>query len=356
MLKLASIALLIFTLLMPSQLLEASEIASGDEEITLDDLLEEYDRIFKRNGVWYGIIEVTDISLSEWNCTMANGRCYQSRIMLNFSRELERLTSVTYDFTAKDSCRGVNLFGFCIGSWETGQSGTHTAFEKDRHGPFVQFILNSSEIQRAFGTSYDFQIITPMTYGPLESVEIIQFTFVLTDAEVESVLASIQEQYDAEVELILNTPGLTDAQRQQLLDQLNLEYATFTIDFQEELTSECVGDHCIAEDITPPGFMPSFNPWDTINRLLADYGQWFTQNLFASIIFIVLGGVFVKALATALVTKSFDAMGAIINTLLKGLASAAELFAKGLILIVSSTLTIFWAGIVGITSFVFRKG
>lgn len=370
MVKLASILVLIFLTFLSPQHLEASEVPyyclpgfvgpvpydcsiyeTGDEEPIAFEGIDDYDRIFKRNGIWYGIIDITNTQLSEWNCF--NGRCSQSRILLNFSRELERLSSITYDFVEKDSCRGVNLFGFCLGTWVPGESGTHTAFDNPRHGAFTQWVLNSSEIQRAFGSPFDFQIITPLQYGPLESVEVVRFTFVLTNEEVESVLEQMQEQYDSEVQRILTMPGLTDAQRQDRLELLNIEYATFTIEFQEELTSECVGDHCFVDDPSPQ--FPSFNPIAPIQRLLGEYGQWFLDNLLTSIIFIILGGLFVKALAVAIVNKSFEAIAAIITTLMKALAAGLEVIIRGSFFLLSSILTVFWTGIVSVSNFIFKR-
>jgi hypothetical protein len=209
----------------------------------------EYERIEKISGIWYGVIEVT---ASEVTWLDDAGFAYGgfNTILIKYSRELENLNEITIKYTTKDYCFGPEVVGICIGTTTESYTETETIYNKQDDGSFLEY-LTLDKITTTANANYDYAIF--IKGEPIDIVEIISFKYVLTDAEIDLLRLDIQEQYEQELNLILNNAVLTDEERSDLINQLNQEYAAYQIDYGEEMESYCVGDGCIAEaeDDTP---------------------------------------------------------------------------------------------------------
>ena len=81
---------------------------------------------------------------------------------------------------------------------------------------------------------------------PYESITVLKFTYILTDQEIIDLRLDIQEQFEEERDIIEENPILTDEEKKEQLDGLITEYIEFEIDFDEEMTSICIGEQCTA--------------------------------------------------------------------------------------------------------------
>lgn len=237
------LSLLVITALLPITSLQAQDNSGEDD----------YDKIYQEDGIWYGVIEITDHMLSEDNCMY--GKCSRSKISLSFSRDTEALQEITYDFITKDTCIGLNLFGLCIGSKYSGTEGTHTAYNKQEHGAFIDFLFQTNEIQTPVLSNYDYTILTPSEYGPLKEVTIIEYTYILENHETDDVNTTIQQQFNDQLNTILKDPTTTYTEKEQLHQALLNEYQDYTINYGQPLKSLCESETlCTMEsqDIVSP--------------------------------------------------------------------------------------------------------
>ena len=213
----------------------------------------EYDRIYKEDSIWYGVIEVTDALLTGWNCSY--GRCTNNALYIKFSRETEMLTSITYDYQTQEKCIGIKLPLLpCIGSTLPSEFGSETVYRKESDGSFINFLFNNQSIKKLSGddvwfesTRFDYRIISESN-ELFKNVNIIEFTYVLTNDEVDAVMLDIQNQYEQELDHILANPHLTLNEKEQAMIALNTEYSEYTIEYGENITSLCLNhDQCFVE-------------------------------------------------------------------------------------------------------------
>ena len=208
----------------------------------------DYNRIYKDSqGLWYGVIEITDSMVTVWNCSY--NKCTNNAIYLSFSRDLEELVSIKFDYTLKTYCDGFPLLGLCIGTKIESEEGSEEVFNKYTDGSFMEFITNNDGIVNIDYTDYDYRIITEES-NEIYTVEIIKFTYILTEAEIIDLRLDIQEQYDEELAIIVDNDILTPDEVTEQIEILEDEYSEYEIDFGEEMTSECVGDGCFVESVT----------------------------------------------------------------------------------------------------------
>jgi len=310
----------------------------------------DYDRIYRTDGIWYGVITVDDLLL----LPPVNNQGPNS-ISVKFGRDTEHLTSITYTFTTYDYCDGTgfNTSWGCIGNFIPSYTDTETAYEKDKNGIFGRFILgNNAGIIESSSSDYDYEIFSK-THIKFERVELLEFTYVLTNAEVDNVMADIQSQYDSEYDYIVNHPDKTDAEKNVLIDELNSEYSEYTISYGEELTSPCEGDQCEIEHPEPDNTINTI--WDGLSDFLDNYASWAIDNLLSAVVFLILGGVFIKALAQAIVSKAFEAGTSIIGHLFNGITSILSIFFLTLFSGFTTIIDYLLAGITAILSIFTRK-
>lgn len=321
-----------------------------DQEYIEVEAIDDYDRIYKLNGIWYGVINVEDILL----LPPVNNDGPNS-ISVKLSRETTHLTSITYDFITVDHCDGTGLNNSwgCIGTFIPSYSDNETVYERDRNGLFNEYIFgNNAGIKTSSSSDYDYEIFSD-THITFKSVEVVTFTYVLTNVEVDNVMANIQTQYNQEYNYILNHPDKTDTEKNALIQALNAEYAEYEITYGEELTSPCVGDECYTEH---PEVDNSLNTiWEWLSSFLDDYASWAINNLLSAIVFLILGGVFIKALAQAIVSKAFEAGTSVIGHMFNGLVAIVSIFFTTLFTGVFAIFDYLLAGITALLSIFTKK-
>ncbi len=223
-----------------------------EETTSVDD----YERIEKINGIWYGIIEVTDIYIEQYG--LAN-----SSIYLNLDRDLKSLVEIEFDYKVR-SCYGVRDGSSCWGIWGDYKTGT-LIIENEIEDGTTSDIWFDSITNNILNDEMNEQWDWVITSRLVDIVDIIQFTYILTDEEVDSVNAEIKEQFLEEAQLIIDNSLLTEAEKLTQLAALELEYSEYNLEYDELITSVCVGDGCYGETTTPSN--------------ADDYPEWYTDLL-----------------------------------------------------------------------------
>jgi len=215
------------------------------EEYTGDDQ-DDYDRIYKEDGLWYGIIEVGEDDIELW----------PDFFHIKFSRDTQELSQIKIDYTVSEYCsktQDAPKFFSCFlqGERMPGYDGTEDIYQKDKvgvsFGSWLSGDLSDAEIVTLDNEpSWDYRI-WPDIEGPLKKINVVEFTYKLTDEETDNVNAEIQQQYDDEVLAIMQDGSLDLEDKQTALDNLNQEYAEYTLEYDEDITSLCEGDGCTVE-------------------------------------------------------------------------------------------------------------
>ena len=264
-----------------------------------------YDSIYKEDGIWYGIIDITSIYLTGWNC--AYGRCNNNALYIAFSRDTENLTSITYDYTTQSRCIGVNLYFVCLGTTIESESGSETVYNESDYGPFLTFLFNANNITKLTSSSkYDYRIVSETT-ETFDTVEVIRFTYILTNDEVDNVNALAQAQYDQKLHAILIDQTMTFEEKENAASQLKAKYDSFVIEYGEELESLCESEElCHVQSDYRPGEPPPIvsNFLDTIKDNLA----LMVFGLFALMLGVTFFTTLLKTIATDIVTLMLSAI------------------------------------------------
>lgn len=263
---------LVLLLAMTSQVAFAAEVIDTDGD-QIDDGTDsydyavtnsDYDRIEKIDGIWYGIINVTET----WIGPRTTGQNFNT-FYLQFTRDLQELVSVSYDYVLSDYCSGYELFGACLtGEVVNNETGSIIAYNKYEDGSFLDRLTTSDEIgtstnvdvemvNSTFGKNFDtsidtFYFIRTPFNEELKSVTVVEFSYILTEQELIDLRLDIQEQFDNEAETILENDLLTQEEQDLLMQDLIAQYEQYEIDTDEVLTSTCEGDQCtdVNEDAT----------------------------------------------------------------------------------------------------------
>lgn len=199
----------------------------------------EYDRIEKIDGIWYGVIEVTDLYVD--TAFIGVGR-YMNVIGISFSRDLLQLAQIEYDYTTLETCTGWLTVLGCIGDMKDSYSDTKILNDKYNTNDFIDFLNGDNIIEG--NDDYDYYLY--VQDDPYEFITVIKFSYILTSQEVIDLRLDIQEQYEIEKNIVLNNPLLTADERLVLIVALIEEYKDYQIDFDELMTSICIGDECTA--------------------------------------------------------------------------------------------------------------
>lgn len=208
--------------------------------------LSEYTRIEKIEGIWYGVIDVTDLNVSSaWYGIDA----YMSVIGITFTRDTQNLQQIVIDYvTVDNSCTGIVAFDkWCLGSTADSYEDTIILNNEYNTSDFLDFLRGDEII--VGNDDYDYYLYID---GPeVASVTVVQFTYILADQEVIDLRLDIQEQYEMEKQIILNNPILTDEEKLIQIVALIEEYKEYQIDFNDEITSICIGEQCTAINENP---------------------------------------------------------------------------------------------------------
>ncbi len=212
-----------------------------------------YTRIEKINGVWYGVINITSTKLEWINDSRGRG----NRLYVDFDRDTQELVYVNLKGIAIPYCTGIEWMSKC---W-TGEIITdreisveiYNNYESDTLRDFfgMDTIITIDSNDPYYGI-YDYMIHvrTDVIYTgvdlQLKSVTILEYTYILTEQEIIDLRLDLQEQYEEEREIIVSNPITTNEEKDIQLADLHDEYVEFEIDFDEEITSICIGEHCTA--------------------------------------------------------------------------------------------------------------
>jgi hypothetical protein len=220
----------------------------------------DYDRIYKDDGKWYGVIEEThfDFWAANTNPSTLDPYNHKNVLFIEFSRDTEELIEISYRYTIDEYCP-TEIFGICFGDKIPASSGTETAFNKYTDGFFLNTPLFGESIFETSGdTEWDYYILSEND-NQFSSVELLEYTYVLTDVEVDALLLDIQDQYNYELYLIENDDSLTESEKTNAVLDLQLEYDGYNISYGDELTSDADGDTIDDDglsdfDFDDPGF------------------------------------------------------------------------------------------------------
>ncbi|KFZ27058.1 MAG: hypothetical protein KQ78_00833 [Candidatus Izimaplasma bacterium HR2] len=291
----------------------------------------QYTRIEKIDGIWYGVIDVSDIHVES---SYVAKDYYVSSVGISFTRDTQDLKQIELDYTTvQNSCTGYLIFdNYCMGSREDSYSDTLVISNTSNEDNWLS-LLQGDYIH--VGDEYDYMLL--LTGPEMESVTVVKFTYVLTDLEVDDLRLDIQEQYEIEKAIILNNPLLTDDEKFLLVIALMEEYLEYEIDYGEELTSICIGDQCTAINEDTTGDLPGFDPTDPFANMpdWASGALEATIKIIISVVAALFSGVFITVIAWFIAKKVLETTGSVaIGTTKITVASSswwAKIFGTGLL-------------------------
>lgn len=309
-----------------------------------------YERIEKIDGIWYGVIDITDIYVDSQFYALDNFKSvYMSIIGISFTRDTQDLIQIEIDYvTVQDSCLGIVAFNkYCIGSKADSYEGTYILNNKYNSNDFLDF-LRGDEIY-AGDEEYDYYLY--ISKGPeLASITVVKFTYILTHLEVDNLRLDIQEQYEIEFQMILDNPLLTDSEKGNQILSLMEEYREYEIDFNKEMTSICIEgihENCTAINLDTTADLPNFDPTDPF----ADMPDW-ASNIVTSIlkgVGIMVGAVagisIVGILAYIFVRKAISTTGSVALTGTKLTARSSMWYGSKIAIGILAILSIIGNGI-----------
>ena len=251
---------LILLLLMAISFMTHSITLYADEVIEEDDQNysyainnSDYDRIYQDDqGKWHGVISVTETHLFTVNndspLVSLDFTSYMYFVEIAFSRETKQLYEIQLSFTREAYC-SYRVF-FCVSSEpEFSERKTYSYDEASiglEESKDIGEVFGDGSITRSIDPNYDWVIdLHHTTTKDIDAtVEVIDFYYILTDAEIIDLKLDIQEQFDEELSIIISNPILSPDERDQQIAQLQDEYADYedSLDFDVLMYSDCVGD------------------------------------------------------------------------------------------------------------------
>jgi len=354
--KLILLILLVIVSFIPVITVGATEPTdtTGDEtEPTPGATNDIYDRIYKEDGIWYGVLDVKSsnvftVKASEIGDNINVGgivdiyNSYLFFVEFSFTRSTKSLQSIDIEYTFSKYCPNVT----CVfGGVKPAVTRTKTLTFDDEalgyHDPTfleqafnignsVDEVFGNGEIAESIDPNYDYVLnldyhvtVQDITIAsgeiPKGTIEFFRFTYILEDFEVDDVNVDIQAQYDNEVDDILIDDRFTIEEKQLLLEKLNLEYAEYVIEYDESITSLCLTENCVFYYV--PEEDPNFDdPWNPFADFFNDFKSSILDFIFTVLILLVsavTGGAFIYALIYYM-----------INSTVKGSVSAVKITAS----------------------------
>lgn len=294
----------------------------------------DYKEIYKLDGVWYGIIDIESRNLFTTENGTGSGitNPVQSYFLeFSLTRETKYLKSIKLQYEVEAYCP--ILFNACF------LGGTIAAFDSG----VIEFVYDDSavgledakNIDEVFGDGnitksidpdFDYVIDLDHSTNNEEAVAtnlvIFEFVYVLTNEAVDEVEADIQAQYDQEVEAILHDDSMNITTKQLALEQLNLEYQEYTIEYDEEIRSLCLNDElCEVEDFESDDILETVPTW--VDNLL---DKILTGTMY--ILGILTGSAFIGYIIYSLAKKGVEQTGLALWNIIKGAFRTGAYFGK----------------------------
>jgi len=252
-LLLVVLSLILFTSLKPTMASTSDVPYSGYAERS------DYDRIEKIDGQWYGVITASEIRIFAVNETIElpftgipfinNSDTYHYFVEFKLTRETQYLKSITLEFEIDPYCPYFTcLFGGRVDVY----SGTRT-FTYDEsslgleEGTTLEEAFGDGNITTSIDDQYDYVVnLDHTTKNEISDseIKILEFTYVLSDEEVQDLMLDIQAQYEQEYYQIITNDFLTASEKQNAINMLNNQYSDYDVNFGDEMTSPCVGEGC----------------------------------------------------------------------------------------------------------------
>ncbi len=267
------------------------ELSTQSKEI--EYVYEDYENIYKDDdGYWYGVISVINendtnrISTHYKSGTVTHYTSYWSADF-EFSRDLKQLVDTKFSITTRDcdySFLGFITWGIARGCEPTRRRGVSgisaviledisdfPTIKDDYIKPYGSYKVTTDATTFSSYTSFDknyiyqvssnkFRFVTSYLYSPVEysallgnpgsinnnelTLELLEFTFILEDYEIDELKDIIKEQLDKKVLAIESNTELTDYEKQKKLNLLKEEYVKYDLNYDEEMKSYCEGS-CI---------------------------------------------------------------------------------------------------------------
>lgn len=249
---------------------------TSDTETHPDE--EKYDRIYKKDGKWYGVLEVDDfvinsIKKDDWiekvkDSNLAilfapgivgafeyfDSETYFYYLDVDFNRDLKNLLTVEIKTDYSSYCSKVLP---CKKPILGGKNNVDAWSDTTTYTFDTNFPLISNPTLDDFATSfgkgdivstnrvgYDYAIKLKGDTLRRETdltVNIIEYTYILEDYEVDDVNNLIQKQFDDDLEKIINNSLYPEYLKQKLINNLIEKYKDQKIEYDEEITSICSG-------------------------------------------------------------------------------------------------------------------
>lgn len=280
----------------------------------------DYREIYKLDGAWYGILDITTSDIEYLTITGQGGVNY---VYIDFDRDTEQLVSIDLNYTTQETCKYMStMFGCLFGTTNPPITDTLEIFNKTTDGSFVEVL--SSGFNQTYDPIYAYTdsltidgefdyTIEIRELEAIETVNIIEFTFILTEEAVTEVTEDIQAQYQKEIEAILHDTTLNITEKQLALIQLNIEYSEYELVYGEEITQLCIDDpecEIVNDDLDDPteADIPPYLE-DIMDNLLLGFG---------AIVAAIVGTSIVGVIAYIIVRKALETTGSIAWTTTKG--------------------------------------
>lgn len=245
--------LLSFTLITSLETVSAStdEPYSGYAEAS------DYERIEKINDQWFGVITASDSRLFAVNSSIdipfginySVNDDYHYFLEFKLTRETTNLKEIKIQFEVDSYCPYITcLFGGRVDAYEETKIFTYDESSSGlEDGKTLEEAFGSGNITASIDDRFDYVVNLDHTTKNKQVdsyVKILEFTYILTDAEVQDLMLDIQAQYEREYYQIITNDFLTASEKQNAINMLNQEYAEYDVDFGEEMESPCIGDGC----------------------------------------------------------------------------------------------------------------
>jgi|GEM_PF-3060878 len=317
----------------------------------------DYDRIEKVDGIWYGVITASETRIFAVNETpelpftnipiINNSDTYHYFVEFKLTRATQYLKSITIDFSIDAYCP---YFTCLFGGREDAYSGTRT-FTYDEsslgleEGTTLEEAFGDGNITASIDEQYEYVVNLDHTTKNEVSdstIKILEFTYVLTDAEVQELMLDVQAQYEQEYYQIITNDFLTDTEKQNAINMLNQEYSDYDVNFGEEMTSPCVGDGC-EDELDGAPELPYIGGLDTLlEKVLAGLGlnvDNLVEYLVIGIIITIITGLTLYQMAKSILDSIIKAIAEGILTILRAIGKAVWFWIEMLISGINSTLS-----------------
>ena len=268
--------------------------------------------------IWQGVVQVIDYEVVDTGVKSATW------INLAFSRELKSLQKIVLEYTSEKECEHFGLFGICIGGMYYPETFYETLDNTIVDGAWNEnFLLHNDDIIE-YTSAQSGNLFNPGEYDysiflheiPLERqidiIYIVDFVFVLTDAEIIQLGLDIEDQYSYEVSEINSNITISNDEKQQQLIALNSEYneipdLSFDMVFEQYCPPE---DHnCI---LLTPDVSGEEETIDEVLEEAPDWVQGIVDNLvkvIAALVAGLMGVAAVSVIAYKLFSKGVDVAG-----------------------------------------------